>query len=307
MAVEIMAAVFRRYPSGGNERLLALAIADQADRNGQKIFPSVATLAEMSAQSERSVQRLVHVMLASGWLLLVRKSSGRRGDCNEYRISPEWLAGGDPVPPVVIPDRRTIKRATGTPVSAEKPLSTGDKLAPVAVAVDNVKTQPATGDTHGLSGDTAVSPNPYLPVNTQRPPYPPTGGASGFEDFWREWPRKVDQGKARAAWAALSPTAELAAEIVGSVKRWAKTEEWGREAGRFIPKPGNWLRNRRWQDLPGIALPPPEQAPWPETVQAKPHVPMPPDVRAKIESLLANKRRLSPKKPARQWHEERAA
>lgn len=161
MSVEIMGMIFRRYHTGGNERLLALAIGDQADKNGERIFPSVATLAEMSAQSERSVQRLLHEMLASGWLQLVRKSTGRRGDCNEYRISPEWLAGGDPVAPEMVPDRRTLSKATG------------DKLAPVP-PVDNIST---TGDTQGLSGDTAVSPNPSLPVNTNPPTPRSTGGS----------------------------------------------------------------------------------------------------------------------------------
>jgi hypothetical protein len=169
MSVEIMGMVFKRYPRGGNERLLALAIADQAHNDGTRIFPSVETLAQMSAQSERSVQRLLHEMLASGWLQLVRKSTGRRGDCNEYRVSPEWIGGGEPLPPAVVPDRRTVGASTGA------------KLAPVqgvekpAESVDNLST---TGDTTGLSGDTAVSPNPSLPVNTKNPPTPRFTGGS---------------------------------------------------------------------------------------------------------------------------------
>lgn len=189
MSVEVMAMVFNRYRAGGNERLLALALADQADKSGARIFPSVATLATMSAQSERSVQRLLHVMLASGWLQLVRKSSGRRGDCNEYRISPEWIAGGEPIAPQVVPDRRTAKRppspltgANLSPVKADLKATTGDKLAPVqpAEGVDKFSTTGDThglsGDTTGLSGDTAVSPNPVLPVTTHNPLTPAGAG-----------------------------------------------------------------------------------------------------------------------------------
>jgi hypothetical protein len=122
VSIEVMTMVFRRYPRGGNERLLALALADQAKVDGTKIFPAVATLAVMSAQSERSVQRLIHEMLGTGWLQLVHRSTGRRGDTNEYRISPEWIAGGEAVPPAQPPDRRTQSKA-----------ATGDKLAPVPV------------------------------------------------------------------------------------------------------------------------------------------------------------------------------
>lgn len=169
-----MSAVFKRYPAGGNERLLALALADEATDTGVRIFPSVARLALKSAQSERGVQRLLHVMLASGWLILVRKSSGRRGDCNEYCISPEWLAGGEPVAPAAVPDRRT------------EPKATGDKLAPVRggnpvnMSVDKLQKLSTTGDTQGLSGDIAVSPNPVLPMNSI-PPNPPLARGAFFE------------------------------------------------------------------------------------------------------------------------------
>lgn len=169
MSIDVMSMVFKRYPRAGNERLLALAIADAADHDGTHVFPAVSTLAAMSAQSERSVQRLIHEMLAAGWLQLVRKSSGKRGETNEYRISPEWLAGGQPIPPLEVPDRRTVPKVV-----------TGDKLAPVEVPgsvdkpVDELST---TGDTQGLSGDIAVSPNPSLP-RIPIPPLPPveTGG-----------------------------------------------------------------------------------------------------------------------------------
>jgi hypothetical protein len=172
MSVEVMTHVFKRYPEGGNERLLALAIADHARPDGTQVYPSVALLAEMTRQSERSVQRLMSAMLVTGWLQLVRKSTGRRGDTNEYRICPQWIAGGPCVPPEEVPDRRTIPKATGA------------KLAPVEGlrSVDNLSTtgdtQGLSGDTQGLSGDTAVSPNPSVPIPNQVPPLPPveTGG-----------------------------------------------------------------------------------------------------------------------------------
>ena len=61
-------------------RLLALALADSANDDGTSIYPSVETMARMTKQSVRNVQRQLTVMLADGWLVLVRKSTGRRGD-----------------------------------------------------------------------------------------------------------------------------------------------------------------------------------------------------------------------------------
>lgn len=183
-----MTQVFDRYPRGGSERLLALAIADAANDDGSSVFVGVELLASRSAQSVRSVQRQIGAMLADGWLILDRVSSGRRGQTTIYRISPEWIAGGDAVKPADVPDRRTTK-------SVKQFCSiggTGDNLSPVKGSelppspVDKLST---TGDTQGtwgdtavsFTGDTAVSPNPSLPFITLKPPLPPVDTGGCFE------------------------------------------------------------------------------------------------------------------------------
>lgn len=93
--------VFERYPGSGGELLLALALADNAHDDGTRIFPSVATLAVKSRQSERSVQYQLRKMERIGWLEVVSEGGGRMkgyksgGRPREYRISPYWIAGGD--------------------------------------------------------------------------------------------------------------------------------------------------------------------------------------------------------------------
>ena len=251
MAIELMTAVFKRYPEGGSERLLALAIADAANADGSHVFVGVDTLARMTKQSERSVQRQLHQMLATGWLVLERKSTGRRGDVTHYRISAEWIAGGAPLPPEVVPDRRTRKKPTG------------DKLAPVQAAEKTGgtgDTQGLSGDTQGLSGGTAVSPNPSLPFNTQYP-LPPAkaggarglakrdaGSAIGFAEFWAGYPRKAAEARALRQWRALAPDDALQRRLAQAVARQRETEAWKREAGRFIPLASTWLHGQRWLD-----------------------------------------------------------
>ena len=93
MSVEIMSLVFKRYPTGGGERLLALALADHAHDDGTRVFPSVALLAAKSVQSTRTVQRQLRNMEQSGWLIRVSDNSGGRSYTTEYRISPDWLKG----------------------------------------------------------------------------------------------------------------------------------------------------------------------------------------------------------------------
>ncbi len=93
--------VFERYPGGGGELLLALALVDNAHEDGTRIFLSVATLAVKSRQSERSVQYQLRKMERIGWLEVVSEGGGRMkgyksgGRPREYRINPYWIVGGD--------------------------------------------------------------------------------------------------------------------------------------------------------------------------------------------------------------------
>jgi hypothetical protein len=168
LSAHVTGLVFARYPEGGGEMLLALALADHCHDDGTSIWPSVALLAKKTRQSERTVQYQLRKMEASGWLQLVREEqrgrpgferARRRG--REYRISPEWMAGGDPVPP-----QPAVQ-------SAEETEEKGAKIAPFS---DPEKG--ATDDRKGCNpeqkrvqpeaekGATAVAPEPS--VNHQR-------------------------------------------------------------------------------------------------------------------------------------------
>lgn len=98
MSVKVMAAVFDRYPNGGGEMLLALALADHASDDGSRIYPSIAHLATKTRQGDRSVQYQLRRMEESGWLILVNSGNGGRNQHREYRISPEWLKGAEIAP-----------------------------------------------------------------------------------------------------------------------------------------------------------------------------------------------------------------
>lgn len=93
MSVKVMSAIFDRYPHGGGEMLLALALADHAHEDGTSVRPSVKLLAKKTRQSERTVQYQLRKMQSYGWLILVRISSGKPGDTNEYKINSAWLTG----------------------------------------------------------------------------------------------------------------------------------------------------------------------------------------------------------------------
>lgn len=98
MSVKVMNAVFERYPEGGGEMILALALADHSHDDGTHIYPSVDKLAAKTRQSPRAVQYQLRRMQQSGWLILVSESKGGRGNTREYRINSEWINGAELAP-----------------------------------------------------------------------------------------------------------------------------------------------------------------------------------------------------------------
>ncbi len=123
MSVKIMTAVFDRYPNGGGEMLLALALADHASDDGTKVYPSVAALASKTRQSVRTVQYQLRRMEEAGWLILVGHGNGGRSMASEYRISPDWIKGADIAPfpsDPKAPDSEGKKGADIAPFSEEK-------------------------------------------------------------------------------------------------------------------------------------------------------------------------------------------
>lgn len=98
MSIKVMTAVFDRYPNGGGEMLLALALADHASDDGTRVYPSVKALAEKTRQSERTVQYQLRRMQEIGWLQLASAGNGGRSMATEYRISGDWIKGAEIAP-----------------------------------------------------------------------------------------------------------------------------------------------------------------------------------------------------------------
>lgn len=134
MSVKIMSMVFDRFPMGGNERLLALALADHANDDGANIHPGFERLAKKVMVSERTVIRLIQRLVDIGWLIKMTTGNSVRGIANLYRISPDWIAGK----------------------SLPESVVSGDKLSPQSTVVSGDKKSIGVTTQVNL-GDTAVS------------------------------------------------------------------------------------------------------------------------------------------------------
>lgn len=71
---------------------------------------------------------------------------------------------------------------------------------------------------------------------------------SSFDLFWSFYPKKKAKSDAVKAWSKLKLTDELLATIFDAVKRQAKSYDWTKNNGQFIPNAATWLNGGRWED-----------------------------------------------------------
>ena len=243
-----MTMVFDRYPAGGNERLLALALADHARDDGTRIWPSIDELSRKTLQSRSTVQRQVAKMVAGGWLERVNEGTGR-GNTNEYRISAAWLAGE------VLPAAKTAPSENAG--AAKEVIHTCDSSCSQGCQSDTLfhgrkgVISDAKGVTTDAKGVTAMTPESSEPSRTVKTPLPPDGGAAGFDAILDAYPNKANRLKAERRWTRLRPDAALQAVMLRSIEAQAKTPKWRKDGGQFVPELATWLRNRCWQDAAG--------------------------------------------------------
>ena len=88
VSIRVMERVWRHGPSHPTERLVLLCLADKAADDGRNAFPSMATIAERTALSQRTVERVIDRLVAAGYLLRERRyvGNGRRSRSNLYTI-----------------------------------------------------------------------------------------------------------------------------------------------------------------------------------------------------------------------------
>lgn len=255
MSAKVTGMVFDRYPEGGGEMLLALALADHAHDDGTSIFPSIARLAAKTRQSQRSVQYQLRSMEKSGWLILVGGAKGGRkpgsesqGRTREYRINPAWINGAD-IAPLTPPVDNQEKGANIAPFGGAKG------------AIHDVKgcnpqlerVQSATS-----KGATAIAPessvNHQEPSGNRQSAHAKNGKAAKpaalFERLWQAYPRKVAKADAEKAFAKLGADEALLTVLLEAIAKQSAWPEWREDGGKFIPHPATWLNGKRWLDEP---------------------------------------------------------
>lgn len=69
-----------------------------------------------------------------------------------------------------------------------------------------------------------------------------------FEEWWKNYPRRVAKIAARKAWDKIRPTPELHATMLATLGWQCRLEQW-REV-KWIPHPATYLNDGRFLDEP---------------------------------------------------------
>ena|ERR1700676_1484656 len=86
MSCEAVKWVLRNSKAKGSARLVLLSIAEHADRNGERAWPSIATISRETGVHRASVFRSLIVLVQIGEVEMVRSGGGRHSQTNHYRL-----------------------------------------------------------------------------------------------------------------------------------------------------------------------------------------------------------------------------
>lgn len=91
MSFHVTALVMRTKFGNSQRKCIALKLADCANDDGTKIFPSVNTIAEHSEVCKSTVQRTLNCFMAAGVLICIKKGGKGPKDTSEYAFNIKLL------------------------------------------------------------------------------------------------------------------------------------------------------------------------------------------------------------------------
>lgn len=221
MSIKVLTWVWEHSEEEGGALLVLLALADWANDDGSRIFPSIASAAKKSRLSERQVQRILRLLEGKG-TIAKEIDGGGRGKTTSYRI----LLKGDTMSP--FKERVTSERVTSA-------TGKGD-------ICDIKRVTPMSPDPSLDPSEDPSNTNTFDPFSEKREVL--SSKPDTFLPFWTKYPRKENKPAARRAWLRLNPLDQASAISRVLV---LNQQGWGCE-DKFIPHPASWLNGRRWED-----------------------------------------------------------
>jgi hypothetical protein len=232
MSVRVLSWVLDHSEAPGNDRLVLIAIADEADDDGANAYPSIDRIARRARVNKRTTMRALERLEATGELVVLRPEVNGRGHHNRYAVVMgrpiDEVAGlvagsrkGDTLASTKNGAERRGRARNGAPMSAPDPQTSG--------LIDTEDHNPARVETLELVIDEAAT-------------------TASFDEFWLVYPRRDGKPAARTAWATATKSTPPAAILAG-LERWVAYWE-ARNQPEFTPWAQKWLRQEQWNATP---------------------------------------------------------
>lgn len=218
-----------------------MVLAEHADDDGTRSFPSLDTIAREAQTDRKTVVRCLDRLEADG--IIRRQVGGGRTKSTEYRLCldrssmPETVASGHSIP---------SENSGAEPQIASKnsgPETINSGLQPINSGVE----PPYSVHTLSITEDSSLRSLRARPT--------PKPDDAGFEAWWEAYPRKVAKDGARRAFVAAVKRGALFADLIAKVPAVPPPGEM-----QWVPHPATWLNQGRWQDDPAASAPPALQA-----------------------------------------------
>lgn len=219
MSVFVSSQVWQRYPNGGGELTLALALADHSHDDGTHIWPSIEQLALKTRQSVRTVQYQLRRMEEARWIVLMNAGNGGRNVRREYVINPDWLNGAD------FASLKTVQ------ITAETVQSTTRKGA-TAIAPASKRKEPSENRQGASRGK-------RLPEDWVLPKSWGEWALAEFPDWTAEHVRMLGQ-KFRDHWVAASGKSATKRDWPATWRNWCRDPRSRPLDARGRPSVGAW-------------------------------------------------------------------
>ncbi|MGH2595804.1 MAG: hypothetical protein ACRDH7_07550 [Actinomycetota bacterium] len=210
-----MAWVFDHSQATLGTRLVALSVANHADKTGRNAWAAVATYAEEAHLSKRQAQYALRTLEAAGEL---RKTGthGPRAD----RQTAVWEFPG-----------------MADVVQHPHP----------APAADGVQSSTERGAESGAHGVQPIAPKPSITIHEPSKEHSLPLVEARFDEFYAVYPRKVGRPKAFAAFAAAVKRGASPLAIIHGAERFRTDPN---RVDEFTPYPTTWLHREGWNDPP---------------------------------------------------------
>lgn len=115
------------------------------------------------------------------------------------------------------------------------------------VTILNYQLYQSDGTTDSTTDEQQTAQQTDTPKNVKKGKHVKKPYSDEFELFWKSYPNKTGKGGAYKAWSRIK-SRPSASELIKALSIQKQSEQWNKDAGRFIPHPATWLNQARWDD-----------------------------------------------------------